>query len=297
MDNPHQILEDIKPTKEYFIGIDSDGCVFDTMEIKQKECFCPNFIKHFGLQRVSKYARETWEFVNLYSTQRGVNRFKALIKAFELLAERPEVIARHAKLTDMTPVIEWVAKETKLGNPALQKYVEEAKNDVITLTYKWSVDVNKTVGEIVYDIPPFPYVKESLEKMSKKADLMVVSQTPVEALSREWEEHGINGYVKLIAGQEYGTKAEHLKYGAKGKYDPAKILMIGDAPGDFKAAKSNDVLFYPINPGHEDASWKRFYEEALDKFFAGTYAGEYETKLIKEFESYLPEHPGWERIK
>lgn len=297
MDNPHQILEDIKPTKEYFIGIDSDGCVFDTMEIKQKECFCPNFIKHFGLQRVSKYARETWEFVNLYSTQRGVNRFKALIKAFELLAERPEVIARGAKLTDMTPVIEWVAKETKLGNPALQKYVEEAKNDVITLTYKWSVDVNKTVGEIVYDIPPFPYVKESLEKMSKKADLMVVSQTPVEALSREWEEHGINGYVKLIAGQEYGTKAEHLKYGAKGKYDPAKILMIGDAPGDFKAAKSDDVLFYPINPGHEDASWKRFYEEALDKFFAGTYAGEYETKLIKEFESYLPEHPGWERIK
>ena len=30
--------------KKYFIGIDSDGCVFDTMEIEHKECFCPNTI-------------------------------------------------------------------------------------------------------------------------------------------------------------------------------------------------------------------------------------------------------------
>jgi hypothetical protein len=42
IDNPHKILEDLKPQKEFFIGIDSDGCVFDTMEIKQKECFCPS---------------------------------------------------------------------------------------------------------------------------------------------------------------------------------------------------------------------------------------------------------------
>ena len=78
MDNPHEILDKLKPGKEFFIGIDSDGCVFDTMEIKQKECFCPMFIKHFQLQRISKYARETWEFVNLYSKTRGVNRFKAI---------------------------------------------------------------------------------------------------------------------------------------------------------------------------------------------------------------------------
>jgi hypothetical protein len=77
-DNPHKILDDLKPAKEFFIGIDSDGCVFDTMEIKQKECFCPAFIKHFDLQKISKYARETWEFVNLYSTTRGCNRFLAV---------------------------------------------------------------------------------------------------------------------------------------------------------------------------------------------------------------------------
>ena len=294
-DNPHKILEELKPEKEFFIGLDSDGCVFDTMEIKQKESFCPMFIKHFKMQKISKYARETWEFVNLYSKTRGVNRFKALIRAFELLKDRPEVKARNMEFLDIAEVVEWVNKETKLGNPALEKYAAEAKIPIINLTLAWSKEVNKIISEIVFDIPPFPFVKESLEKMKPKADLMVVSQTPVEALTREWKEHNIDSFVRLIAGQEYGTKAEHLKFAAVGKYPTEKILMIGDAPGDMKAAKLNGVPFYPINPGHEEASWERFYKEALDRFFAGTYSGEYEEDLIKEFEEYLPEHPHWSK--
>lgn len=292
-DNPHKVLDEMQPTKEFFIGIDSDGCAFDTMEIKQKECFCPMFIKHFGMQRVSKYARETWEFVNLYSKTRGVNRFKALIRAVDLLAERKEVKLRNAVIPDLTAVSEWIKKESKLGNPALEKYAAEVNDPIINLTLAWSKEVNKFISDVVYDIPPFPFVKESLIKLNEKADAMVVSQTPVEALTREWEEHKIEGYVRLIAGQEFGTKTEHLKYAAKGKYPDDKILMIGDAPGDFEAAKSNGVLYYPINPGHEDASWERFYTEALDKFFAGTYKGEYENKLIEEFNKYLPENPSW----
>ena len=90
-----------------------------------------------------------------------------------------------------------------------------------------------------------------------------------------------------------GTKTEHLKFAAVGKYAPSKILMIGDAPGDQKAAKSNGVLFYPIVPGREEVSWQRFHNEALDRFFLGTYAGHYENELIREFDGSLPEHPHW----
>ncbi len=71
--------------------------------------------------------------------------------------------------------------------------------------------------------------------------------------------------------------------------------MIGDAPGDLKAARGNDFLFYPIKPGSEDESWERFHEEALDRFFSGTYAGDYESKLIEEFDALLPEVPPWKR--
>ena len=290
-----KVLEDLKPEKEFFIGIDSDGCVFDTMEIKQKEAFCPAFIKHYKLQKISKYAREVWEFVNLYSTTRGTNRFKALLRAIELLERRSEVKARGMEFLNMNSIAEWVRNESKLGNPALEKYAQEKNDEMINLTLDWSKEVNRVIAKLVFDIPPFPFVKESLDKMKSNADLIVVSQTPGEALVREWEEHNIQNYVKVIAGQEYGTKAEHLKYAAKGKYPDDKILMIGDAPGDFQAAKSNNVLFYPINPGHEEASWQRFYEEALEKFFNGNFAGEYEQKLISEFESYLPENPHWEK--
>jgi phosphoglycolate phosphatase-like HAD superfamily hydrolase len=291
--DPHQILREIKPTKPFFVGIDSDGCVFDTMEIKHKECFCPNFIRYWELQNISKYARETWDFVNLYSQSRGCNRFHAVIESVRLLAERKEVKARGAKLPDMTPLIEWVNKETKLGNPALERYAREVHDPIIDKTLAWSKAVNTSISEIVYGIPPFPWVRESLLVFHEHTDAVVVSQTPGEALIREWQEHHIDTYVKIICGQEYGTKTEHIQYAAQGKYPSDKILMIGDAPGDMKAAKSNGALFFPINPGHEEDSWEQLYKEGIDRFLKGSFAGEYENKLIEEFNLCLPQTPSW----
>lgn len=293
-DSRQEELKNLRPQKEFFIGIDSDGCVFDTMEIKQKECFCPNFIKFYNLQRVSKYARETWEFVNLYSKSRGINRFLALLEAVKLLGERDEVKARNAAMPDMSALEQWVSTESKLGNPALKRYASRVNDPRIDLTLSWSEKVNKDIAELVFGISPFPLVEESLRKLTGKADAIVVSQTPGEALEREWEENDIDKFVRKIAGQEYGTKTEHIALAAKGKYADNKILMIGDAPGDFKAAKSNGVLFFPVNPGHEEESWERFYNEGLERFFQGTYQGEYENNLIDQFNSYLPERPAWQ---
>jgi len=291
--DPAHILKDLKPTQRFFIGIDSDGCVFDSMEIKHKECFCPSFINHFGLQAVSKYARETWEFVNLYSKTRGCNRYPAVTRTLDLLRERPETKARGVSVPEMNGLKDWIQRKSRLGIPALKAEIERTGNEDLAVVYRWSAEVNETVEKIVRNVPPFPLVRESLEAMRGKADIMVVSQTPFEALKREWEEHSIDGYIRLIAGQEMGTKTEHIAFAAKDKYPADKILMVGDAPGDLEAAKKNGVLFYPVNPGHEEASWRRFNEEALDRFFAGTYAGAYEQALIKEFDGYLPELPPW----
>ena len=92
-----------------------------------------------------------------------------------------------------------------------------------------------------------------------------------------------------------GSKKEHLGIAAGDKYEKHKILMIGDAPGDRKAAEANHVLFYPIDPGQEDESWRRFHEEALPRFFAGTYAGAYMDEQIARFEKLLPEQPPWKK--
>jgi phosphoglycolate phosphatase-like HAD superfamily hydrolase len=148
---------------------------------------------------------------------------------------------------------------------------------------------------MVHGIPPFPYVRESLEFLQDKADMIVVSQTPDEALYREWAEHEIDAYVRHIAGQEKGKKSQHIEWAAGGKYATDHILMIGDAPGDMRAAKANDALFYPVNPGHEEESWQRFYEEAVQKFLNLEFEGEYEASLIAEFEKFMPETPPWQR--
>ena len=290
--DPAQRLRDFKPEHEFFVGIDSDGCVFDSMEIKHKECFTPMFIKHFGLQAVSKFARETWEFVNLYSKSRGVNRFPALSRSLNLLSQRPEILARHVNVPDPKAVDDWIRRESKLGNATLAAEVERGNLDLAPVK-AWSDAVNAAIHDIVSGVPPFPLVKESLGKLTPNADAMVISQTPVDALEREWAEHDLAGYVRMIAGQEMGTKSEHLSLAAAGKYPAEKILMIGDAPGDQKAAASNHALFYPIIPGNEEDSWKRFFEEGLDRFFAGRYAGDYANALMEEFDASLPENPPW----
>ena len=117
--DPQAPLRAFASRHEFFVGIDSDGCAFDTMEIKQKECFIPNIILHWDLQAVSKYAREAAEFVNLYSAWRGTNRFPALLKTFDLLEERPAVRRRGVTMPRVPSLRDWVERETKLGNPAL----------------------------------------------------------------------------------------------------------------------------------------------------------------------------------
>ena len=292
MSDPAQVLRDFEPGHGFFIGIDSDGCVFDSMEIKQKECFAPMFIKHHGLQAVSKYAREVWEFVNLYSKTRGINRFPALVRALGLLRERHEVQDRDAKVPSYPALDEWIARETKLGNATLATEVERGNNG-LTQVKVWSDAVNEQIADIVHGVPPFPLVRDCLSQALGQADLMVISQTPCDALEREWAEHDLARFVQAIAGQEMGTKTEHLQFATTGKYPADKVLMIGDAPGDHKAAKANGVLFYPILPGREEASWERLHSEALGRFFDGTYADDYEASLFAEFDASLPEHPSW----
>ncbi|HEV7221646.1 MAG TPA: HAD hydrolase-like protein [Pirellulales bacterium] len=284
---------DFHPRHKFLVGIDSDGCAFDTMEVKHKECFIPNTINSYDLQGVSKYAREAAEFVNLYSKSRGINRFPALVETLEWLAKRPEVKARGVEIKIPAGLVQWIKSETKLANPALSAAVEKTGDADLKQALAWSKAVNDTVERFVRNVPPFPFVRESLEKLADKADMLVISATPNDALKREWEEHDIAKYVAAICGQETGTKKETLA--AAKQYAAGAALMIGDAPGDYQAAQANHTLFFPINPGAEDASWRRFCEEGIDKFLSGKFAGAYQQQLLDDFDSFLPEHPPWEK--
>ena len=102
-------------------------------------------INYYGLQPVSKFAREAAEFVNLYSKSRGINRFPALVESLEWLNKRPEVKARGFQARMPKGLIEWMKVETKLGNPALKEAVAKTGDPDLKQALDWSVAVNKHV--------------------------------------------------------------------------------------------------------------------------------------------------------
>lgn len=277
------------PKKDYLVCIDSDGCAFDTMEVKHKECFCPATIEIWGLQAISKYAREAWDYVNLYSKTRGCNRFNALISVLDLLAERKEVKGRNFQMPDYESLRKWVKTARILNNDEVAKQTDDP---VMARTLEWSYDINRRVAKMVHGVPPFPFVRESLEYLSKIADIVIVSATPREALLKEWHEHQLDQYVALLGAQEDGSKKEIIEY-VKRFYDPNKSIMIGDAPGDYDAASANGILFYPVCPNDEECSWEEFYNTVIHLFENEAYAGDEMKKRLDHFDQCLPSTPPW----
>lgn len=91
-------------------------------------------------------------------------------------------------------------------------------------------------------------------------------------LDLEGGKFGLLEHTDIVLAQDVGSKAhciaEMLKYG----YDPEKVLMIGDAPGDCDAAEKNGVQYYPILVNHEKDSWDEAVAVAFDKLQQGEYA-------------------------
>jgi len=269
--------------KEFLICIDSDGSAIDTMTEKHRKAFGPEAVRVWGLEEIEEDFLQHWNKVNLYSNTRGINRFKGLVNTFK------DLKTRGYEMPEINNIEEWTEKSGELSNSALNKEIKKGNDyEDLKLALKWSQQVNQTISELKKDrAKVFTGVKKSLSKITERADLAVVSSANQEALLDEWECYDLKRYVKVIFGQEAGSKAENIKnLKAKG-YDNSKILMLGDAPGDLRAAEINNVLFYPIIPSEEKESWQKFAEKAADKFFEGDYQGKLEKQLIKKFNFIL----------
>ncbi len=242
-----QPLTDFRLRHEFFVGIDSDGSVFDTMAIKHRECLCPQMIECFGLQPVAQAACECMDFAGLLSRTRGANRHKSLRRILgELLPTHPAVRKSGFEVPQLPHYFAWVDDSASvLSSERLKRAIATATGSTkkeLALAHAWNDRVNQAIERIVRGIPPFPLVRECLRKMHGKAGVMVVSTTPCDTLMREWSAQDLAKYLALIAGQEKGTKARHLEYAAQNRYNEHHVLMIGDASGDLNAARESNAL-------------------------------------------------------
>lgn len=289
-----QDLKSFTPSHPTFVGIDSDGCVFDTMESKQKDFFHPAIIRHWKLEAIEPQVRATAEFVYLYSTYRGLNRFLGLCKTFELLQDWPEANQTEVELPNPADLRAFCDSGLPLSNDALQKEAWKQKSILLQEVYEWSTALNKDIDQNMPAPPAFPGAEDALKLIQANSDSIVISQTQAVALLKDWYRDNLAQYVQLIAGPELGSKVDHFTMAAVDRYPPIRILMIGDAPGDLQTARTIGSCFFPINPGQEAESWKRFIDEAYPRFLRGEFDQKYQQRLNEAFHALLPATPPWE---
>ena len=271
-------LSEFKKTKNFLVCVDSDGCAMDTMDIKHIRCFGPCMIEVWQLQKWEEKILKRWNEINLYTITRGINRFKGLSMALS------EINEQYQAIDGIDDLFYWSENADELSNDALKKEIEKhPQKKIFKLALKWSEMVNNAIKKLPEsEIKPFPLVKEALKLAHEKADIAIVSSANLGAVLDEWEKHGLLEHTDIVLTQNVGSKAFCISELLKKGYKKENVLMCGDAPGDLKAAETNEVFYYPILVKKEKDSWQDFINRGFSNLLSGSY-NEYETIKKRDF--------------
>ena len=272
-------LQSFEKTKDFLVCIDSDGCAIDSMNIKHINCFGPRMVDEWNLHDWSSQILERWNYVNLFSLTRGINRFKGLVTALK------EIDEKYIKIEDLESLEHWVKTTNELSNNSLSKAIEQTPESIcLKKALSWSNQVNASIKQLPKEeVLPFEMVKEALIFAHNKADIAIVSSANLGAIMDEWERHELLPHVDLVLAQDAGTKAYCIQELLKKGYDKKNVVMCGDAPGDLDAAKANGVFYFPIKVNLEKESWSEFIADGFDRLLQGTYEGAYQNEKNDEF--------------
>ena len=264
------IFDSFERKHDYLVCVDSDGCVMDTMNCKHFHCFGPCMVTEWGLEEWKDEILERWNVINLFSMTRGINRFKGLAMALG------EINGKYKPITGIGALQHWADTAPALSNDAVAKAAEEAADAdaklVLQKALSWSKAVNAAIVQLDEALKiPYEGAKEGLAAAHQFADVAMVSSANRDAVEEEWGKFGLLEHTDIVLAQDVGSKAACIREMLKFGYDPAKVLMIGDAPGDCDAAEKNGVHYYPILVNHEKQSWEEAISDAFHKLCGGEY--------------------------
>lgn len=275
------IFDSFEKKHEYLVCVDSDGCVMDTMNCKHFHCFGPRMVDEWELDAWREPILARWNEINLFSMTRGINRFKGLAMALE------EIDKTYTPIPGIAALRAWVDTAPALSNDGVAKAAEEAADsqakEILTKALNWSKAVNASIVRLPEKLKlPYEGAKEGLMAAHSFADVAMVSSANRDAVEEEWGKFGLLPHTDIVLAQDVGSKAACIAAMLRFGYDPEKVLMIGDAPGDCDAAEKNGVRYYPILVNHEKQSWEEAVDVAFGKLQSGDYAA-YGEKRKQEF--------------
>lgn len=282
-------LNKAKAKHDFLLCIDSDGCVFDTMNAKHKLCFAPLAIEFFKIEQYKDHLYDFWQDFNLYTATRGINRFKGIV-AFLEQAKKIKALHFSCEEEQMFDTYkQWTKETTSLSNKSLETFILSQDNTIAKTILAWSIAVNEKIAALKHEEKKlFINAKRLIAKASEYADIAVVSSAPGTEIHEEWSQAHLTQYVNTICTQEDGGKGKIISTLLALGYKPDNVLVIGDALSDLENAKKNACLFFPVLPDEEENSWQALETTYLDEFFSGSYKTNSEKKLIEALYKKLP---------
>ena len=311
------------PRFPHLVCFDMDGHLLDSMTAKQVVVFHPVFMDRFDLRAIESFYRLHAENHNLWTEDRGCDRHEAKLHTVRSLPQDPhlapllagdlqQVGAKLASLeASLAGYVDWKAKTGKAYS--YDSLFEFAKlnpdDDNLHHLTEWSFCCDHEFRYVTIPMKPFPGVREALEHLADKADVLIVSKTPYNDICNWLETQNLIRLVSAVAGKEMGDKDEHICITKGGVYDVAKlkgeqvverggryaddkVIMGGDGNGDLKAAKANGAYFFGTIPGKETEAWSTALELVFNPFLAGAYA-ESEPQLIQAFKNGMKPKGFW----
>ena len=269
----------------FLIGIDSDGTAFDSMNIKHLDAFIPAALEIWPMrEEVAARFTEIEKTVNLFSSLRGINRYPGLLEAFERLEkEYPE----EKSLPLLGDLREYIDGVTRYSPATLKAWMEDHPSVELDKVLAWSNRADELFTKACEGLMPYPGVKEAMEKAYPFAAIAVVSSAAKAGLEKDWAAGGLTPFVDYMMSQEDGSKTAQLRKAMTQCGTGVKALMLGDTDSDGISAHEAGALFYPIMPGDEAASWKRFAEEILPLFLTGKYDETTEAQYYSRLKALL----------
>ena len=265
------VFDSFERKHDFLVCVDSDGCVMDTMNCKHFNCFGPCMVTEWGLEEWKDAILDRWNVINLFSRTRGINRFKGLAMALG------EIDKIYKPIPGVAALQHWADTAPALSNDGVIKAAEEATDEeakaIFQKALSWSKAVNASIVKLPEELKvPYDGAEEGLAAAHSFADVAMVSSANRDAVEEEWGKFGLLDHTDIVLAQDVGSKAACIAAMLKFGYDPNKVLMVGDAPGDCDAAEKNGVHYYPILVNNEKASWEEAVAVAFGKLQEGSYA-------------------------
>ena len=265
------------------------------MEVKHKECFIPNTISYFGLQ--ASAATPARRPSSSTCTRRPGHQPLSGPDRDARLAARAAGSHQAGRADSQ---LQSVAGLDEAGDQARQPGAQSRGR--ADRRSRSEADLGLVEGRQRrrrrdgLGVPPFPFVRETLEKLVGVADVIVFSATPGKALAegmgraRDRRLHA--GHLRPGSRQQEGNPRARHQGGllaAKCGDDRRRAGRHGGRPRRRRA-----VL--PRQPGERRSELGAVFRAACDRFLAGNFAGPYEADLVAEFDTLFARNAAVEEI-